>query len=102
MRDGRTNEQTTSKDRATQLLICEPLSFAIYTYLAFLHCVVLIFPAASIAEGGMQEKATKDLVFLSFFIISLTSSISEAAPQFPYLSLNFLIFPKISLISLSF
>ena len=27
--DGRTNERTTSKDRATQLLICEPLSFAI-------------------------------------------------------------------------
>ena len=27
--DGQTNEQTTSKDRATQLLICEPLSFAI-------------------------------------------------------------------------
>ena len=26
---GRTNKQTTSKDRATQLLICEPLSFAI-------------------------------------------------------------------------
>ena len=24
-----TNKQTTSKDRATQLLICEPLSFAI-------------------------------------------------------------------------
>ena len=29
MRDGRTNEQTTSEDRATQLLICEPLSLAI-------------------------------------------------------------------------
>ena len=29
MRDGRTNKQTTSEDRATQLLICEPLSFAI-------------------------------------------------------------------------
>ena len=28
-RDKRTNKQTTSKDRATQLLICEPLSFAI-------------------------------------------------------------------------
>ena len=27
--DGRTTEQPTSKDRATQLLICEPLSFAI-------------------------------------------------------------------------
>ena len=26
--DGRTNKQTTCKDRATQLLICEPLSFA--------------------------------------------------------------------------
>ena len=26
---GRTDEQTTSKDRATQLLICEPLSLAI-------------------------------------------------------------------------
>ena len=30
--DGRTDEQTTRKDRATQLLIWEPLSFAI-TYL---------------------------------------------------------------------
>ena len=29
MRDGRTNEQTTSEDRATQLLICEKLSLAI-------------------------------------------------------------------------
>ena len=29
MRHRRTNEQTTSKYRATQLLICEPLSFAI-------------------------------------------------------------------------
>ena len=28
-RDKQTNKQTTSKDRATQLLICEPLSFAI-------------------------------------------------------------------------
>ena len=28
MRDERTDEQTTGKDRATQLLICEPLSFA--------------------------------------------------------------------------
>ena len=27
--DGRTTKQPTSKDRATQLLICEPLSFAI-------------------------------------------------------------------------
>ena len=26
---GRTNKQTTSEDRATQLLICEPLSLAI-------------------------------------------------------------------------
>ena len=26
--DGRTNERTTRKDRATQLLICEVLSFA--------------------------------------------------------------------------
>ena len=29
MRDGRTDERTTSKDSATQLLICEPLSLAI-------------------------------------------------------------------------
>ena len=29
MREGWTDEQTTSEDRATQLLICEPLSFAI-------------------------------------------------------------------------
>ena len=29
MRDG--TGQSTSKDRATQLLICEPLSFAIYS-----------------------------------------------------------------------
>ena len=29
MRDEQTNEQITSEDRATQLLICEPLSFAI-------------------------------------------------------------------------
>ena len=29
MRDGRTNEQTTSEDRATQLLICEKLSLEI-------------------------------------------------------------------------
>ena len=29
--DGRTDEQTTSKDRATQLLICEPLSLATTT-----------------------------------------------------------------------
>ena len=28
--DGRTNERTTRKDRATQLLICEALSFAIW------------------------------------------------------------------------
>ena len=28
MRDGRTNKQTTSEDRATQLLICEALSLA--------------------------------------------------------------------------
>ena len=34
MRDGRTNKQTTSKDRATQLLICEPLSFAIFNMCA--------------------------------------------------------------------
>ena len=29
MRDGRTDKQTTRKDRATQLLICEKLSLAI-------------------------------------------------------------------------
>ena len=29
MRDGQTNKQTTSEDRATQLLICEKLSLAI-------------------------------------------------------------------------
>ena len=32
MRDGRTNKQTTSEYRATQLLICEPLSLAIYAF----------------------------------------------------------------------
>ena len=30
MRDGRTNKQTTSEDSATQLLICEALSLAIF------------------------------------------------------------------------
>ena len=34
--DGRTDEQTTRKDRATQLLICEALSFAIWTFLTIL------------------------------------------------------------------
>ena len=57
MRDGRTDEQTTSEDRATQLLICEALSLAIIVIMETIIIMIILsqlnsWPAEAPARKG--------------------------------------------------